>query len=174
MDCSLPGFSVHGIFQARVPDWVAISFSEDISEDEVKTGTELSGGLQGLPRINWDRSFPWVTPLLSPLETGCLLSTYIPFSLLEASRQDWANISAWFQNNSALLALLELGESSVPIPQCEAKGEQPRAYLRGGRTWGSEGQPHSPVLKFFPGLPWKVLVDFLSAEENKRECAYSM
>ena len=28
MDCSLPGFSVHGIFQARVLDWVAIAFSE--------------------------------------------------------------------------------------------------------------------------------------------------
>ena len=27
MDCSLPGFSVHGIFQARILEWVAISFS---------------------------------------------------------------------------------------------------------------------------------------------------
>ena len=27
MDCSLPGFSVHGIFQPRVLEWVAISFS---------------------------------------------------------------------------------------------------------------------------------------------------
>ena len=27
MDCSLPGFSVYGIFQARVLEWVAISFS---------------------------------------------------------------------------------------------------------------------------------------------------
>ena len=27
MDCSLPGFSVHGIFQARVLEWVAITFS---------------------------------------------------------------------------------------------------------------------------------------------------
>ena len=26
MDCSLPGSSVHGIFQARVLDWVAITF----------------------------------------------------------------------------------------------------------------------------------------------------
>ena len=25
MDCSLPGFSVHGIFQARVLEWVAFS-----------------------------------------------------------------------------------------------------------------------------------------------------
>ena len=26
MDCSLPGSSVHGIFQARVLEWVAIAF----------------------------------------------------------------------------------------------------------------------------------------------------
>ena len=28
MDCSLPGSSVHGIFQARVLEWSAIAFSE--------------------------------------------------------------------------------------------------------------------------------------------------
>ena len=27
MDCGLPGFSVHGIFQARVLEWGAIAFS---------------------------------------------------------------------------------------------------------------------------------------------------
>ena len=30
MDCSLPGSSVHGIFQARVLEWGAIAFSEGI------------------------------------------------------------------------------------------------------------------------------------------------
>ena len=30
MDCSLPGSSVHGIFQARVLEWVAIAFSTEI------------------------------------------------------------------------------------------------------------------------------------------------
>ena len=29
MDCSLPGSSVHGIFQARVLEWVASAFSEN-------------------------------------------------------------------------------------------------------------------------------------------------
>ena len=28
MDCSLPGSSAHGIFQARVLEWVAIAFSD--------------------------------------------------------------------------------------------------------------------------------------------------
>ena len=28
MDCSLPGSSVHGIFQARIVEWGAIAFSD--------------------------------------------------------------------------------------------------------------------------------------------------
>ena len=36
MDCSLPGFSVHRIFQARVPEWVAISFSRGSSRDRTQ------------------------------------------------------------------------------------------------------------------------------------------
>ena len=31
MDCSLPGSSVHGIFQARVLEWGAIAFSNMLS-----------------------------------------------------------------------------------------------------------------------------------------------
>ena len=31
MDCSLPGFSVHGIFQARVLEWGAIAVSDFMS-----------------------------------------------------------------------------------------------------------------------------------------------
>ena len=31
MDCGLPGFSVHGIFQETVLEWVAISFSRGSS-----------------------------------------------------------------------------------------------------------------------------------------------
>ena len=30
MDCSLPGSSVHGILQARILEWVTISFSKRI------------------------------------------------------------------------------------------------------------------------------------------------
>ena len=30
MDCSLPGSSVHGIFQARILEWAAIPFSRGI------------------------------------------------------------------------------------------------------------------------------------------------
>ena len=36
MDCSLPGSSVHGIFQARVLEWGAIAFSEEYTEELYK------------------------------------------------------------------------------------------------------------------------------------------
>ena len=31
MDCSLPGSSVHGSFQERVLEWVAVAFSDNIT-----------------------------------------------------------------------------------------------------------------------------------------------
>ena len=39
MDCSLPGSSVHGIFQARVLEWVAISFSRTATQTFVSVST---------------------------------------------------------------------------------------------------------------------------------------
>ena len=39
MDCSPPGSSVHGIFQARVLEWGAIAFSCDKAMG-VQTGTQ--------------------------------------------------------------------------------------------------------------------------------------
>ena len=37
MDCSLPGHSVHGIFQVRILEWVAISFSRVLPDPRIKS-----------------------------------------------------------------------------------------------------------------------------------------
>ena len=37
MDCSLPGSSVHGIFQARVLEWIAVPFSKESSRPRDRT-----------------------------------------------------------------------------------------------------------------------------------------
>ena len=37
MDCSLPGASLHGIFQATILEWVAISFSRGSSQSRDQT-----------------------------------------------------------------------------------------------------------------------------------------
>ena len=44
MDCSLPGSSVHRIFQARVLNWVAISFSRGSSRPRDQTWVSLIVG----------------------------------------------------------------------------------------------------------------------------------
>ena len=41
MDCSLPGSSIHGIFQARVLEWGAIAFSEKSGIDDLIFKTEI-------------------------------------------------------------------------------------------------------------------------------------
>ena len=37
MECSLPGSSVHGISQARIPEWVALSYSRGSSRPKDRT-----------------------------------------------------------------------------------------------------------------------------------------
>ena len=41
MDCSLPGSSIHGIFQARGLEWGAIAFSEGFYYYQVSKDTSL-------------------------------------------------------------------------------------------------------------------------------------
>ena len=40
MDCSLPGSSIHGIFQARLLEWVAIAFFKCVSYKGAKNISE--------------------------------------------------------------------------------------------------------------------------------------
>ena len=47
MDCSLPGFSVRGIFQARILEWVAISSSRDLPDPGIEPGSPVSPALAG-------------------------------------------------------------------------------------------------------------------------------
>ena len=44
VDCSLPGSSVHGIFQARVLEWVAIFFSRGSSQPRDRTRVSRTAG----------------------------------------------------------------------------------------------------------------------------------
>ena len=48
MDCSLPGSSVHGIFQARVLEWSAIDFSKNNLEGTKCIVLEAEKGISEL------------------------------------------------------------------------------------------------------------------------------
>ena len=50
MDCSLPGSSIHGIFEARILDWGAIAFSDPLSSKRQRERNK-DRRLQMNPRI---------------------------------------------------------------------------------------------------------------------------
>ena len=71
MDCSPPGYSVQGILQARILEWVAISFSRGSSQP--RDGTQVS-----LHLLHWQTgSLP-----LAPPGKPILLLTKIKLSIL--------------------------------------------------------------------------------------------
>ena len=57
MDYSLPGSSVRGIFQARVLEWVAISFSRVLNIYSISMTNTLNSGRSkdALVKIKWKR-----------------------------------------------------------------------------------------------------------------------
>ena len=57
MDCSLPSSSVHAISQARILEWVPISYSKESSRPRVKAVSLPSPALGGMfftTRVTWE------------------------------------------------------------------------------------------------------------------------
>ena len=64
MDCSLPGSSIHGIFQARVLEWAAISFSKS----QIKRDPNDHNGGGGLvAKLCLTLVTPWTVACQAPL-----------------------------------------------------------------------------------------------------------
>ena len=61
MYCSLPGFSVHGILQARTLEWVAISFSK---------AWKWKVKVKSLSRV-WLLATPWTAVYQAPPSMDC-------------------------------------------------------------------------------------------------------
>ena len=79
MDCSLPGSSVHGLSQARILGWVAISFSRDPPHSGIEpTSPALAGRFSfyhGQVYHSHQRSSP-ILPCLPPNEGHCYSQNY--------------------------------------------------------------------------------------------------
>ena len=64
MDCSLRGSSVHGIFQARVLEWVAISFPGDLLDPGIESRSPAlqADALPSKPTGKQEGSNMWAAP----------------------------------------------------------------------------------------------------------------
>ena len=80
MDCSLPGFSVHRILQARTLEWVAISSSN---------AWKWKMKVKSLSRV-WLLATPWTAAYQAPPSMGFSGQQYwsgVPFLVLLSSKQ---------------------------------------------------------------------------------------
>ena len=79
INCSLPSSSVHGILQARVLEWVAISFSRGSSRTRDPTRVSCMAGrrftlwaTRNVKSLSWIRIFatPWTVAYQAPPSMG--------------------------------------------------------------------------------------------------------
>ena len=69
MDCSSPGFSVRGILQARVLEWVAISFSDEVIRVGLIQKTLMLGKIEGRKRQGRQR-MRWLDGITNTMDMG--------------------------------------------------------------------------------------------------------
>ena len=69
MDCSLPGSSIHGILQARILEWVAISLSSDLPNLGIEPGSPAlqADALPSEPLFIYRDIALWLSFIVKPL-----------------------------------------------------------------------------------------------------------
>ena len=96
MNCSLPGFSVHGIFQAKILEWVAISSPEDLPNP----GMEPSS-----PACRWIL-YHWATRSCLFMEPGTQRGRKDKeLESIESLWEDSFSQCSWLIMNEVLLSL---------------------------------------------------------------------
>ena len=75
MDCSLPGSSVHGVFQARVLEWGAIAFSGKCNYCNPNLYYHSLKFSQSFNKLSLNNSY-YLTHLTDPSSIECLLGRY--------------------------------------------------------------------------------------------------
>ena len=104
-DCSLPGSSFHGIFQARVLEWVAISFSRGSSSPMDQTWVSRIAGREAGKVV-------WYSHLFQNFPQFVVIYTVKGFSVVSEAEVDiFLELSCFFMIQG-MLAIWSL----VPLP----------------------------------------------------------
>ena len=104
MDCSLPASSVHGILQAGILKWVAISFSRDLPDPGIEPG---SPALQADSLLSEPLRNPMVLLFWSKIEHDLTARNLSLFLLSDRKRPGFMK-STWvtFRFRSCLCCIL--------------------------------------------------------------------
>ena len=97
MDCSPPGSSVHGIFQTRILEWVAISFSRASSQS--RGWTELTCIVGRFFTISATRKILWKERTISNVRRIAQFSHLINQPFIEHPECDALSFQQWSSRN---------------------------------------------------------------------------
>ena len=116
MDDSLPGCSVHGIFQARILEWVAMSYfrASSRSTDRTRISCVSCNGRQILYHLA-----TWEAQEL-PCDPTILLPSKYP------KEQYHRKGNQWIQGLAALTQTISEGKSQMTVTQQVTEGNQSR------------------------------------------------
>ena len=138
MDCSLPGSSLHGILQARVLEWVAISFSRGSSRPGIEprspsfqadalTYEPPGKAFLSLPDILWNSAFKWLYLFFSHLP---LASLVFPAICKDSSDNHFAFLHFFFGGMVLIPASCTMSQTSIQSYQeCYLSDLIPWIYL---------------------------------------------
>ena len=107
MGCSSPGSSIHGIFQARILEWVAIAFSRGSSQPRDETWVSCTAGRFF---TNWaTREAPYKSTILMKFQS----TSYWAIFFLKHNKVSLK--FTWKNKPSALNKICWKGEAWLPV-----------------------------------------------------------
>ena len=128
MDCSLQGSSVHGVFQGKILEWVAISFSRGSSDPGIKLGPPplQANALPSEPPGSAAESFA----LTLKVWIRCLCAPLAPV------------LTSWPHESDPMAYAWRMWKDAARLPSCWPPGPPAPLVLR----------PHVPQPALSPGL----------------------
>ena len=133
LDCGQPGSSVHGIFQARILEWVPISFSRGSSLTQESNSCLLCllHGRQILYTLShWGSSFVFIEHLLKWLPATTLLSSSPSFVVRRWDSHSWLFIGC--EASLVLDSSLASPTAEVPASVCSGRSSDLHGYKKAG------------------------------------------
>ena len=147
MDCSPPGSSVHEIFQARIQEWVAISFSRGSSQPRDRTWVSCTAG-----RFFTD----WATREELFLEKAKLVPATLDFT---GESKCLLHTAVLFHFSVCLALLLPIFLTTPWLPDLiSALWDQHCFYLQYYPPFLLKSSSIPPHFWYFPWLTWAEFI----------------
>ena len=174
MDCSLPDSSVHVILQARILEWVAVSFSK-INSTSIKKNFKEKKECGILFKINLYRSVFAVQCCVSflcifkvnHLHVYIYIPSFMDFLPIQVTTENWVEFSVLYSRFSLVIYFIH---SSKTLAPWKKNYDQPRQHIKKQRHYFADKGPSSQSNGFSSIHKWMCELDYKESWVQKNWC----